>query len=141
MFDQINLKMSTFNGQSMRVTDDGLQQTCQEKRFIIKYAPRNKCNDSKPGFTVHLGYFTKGAAPGDLGDIMLRVSREVESTVPRIPARGLHATTMPQNSEYSLRIRFDGDTFSVRWRKPVSAGGIIYVARISYNSVEYIIAN
>jgi len=50
MFDQIDLKMSTFNGQSMRVTADGLQQTCQEKRFIIKYAPRNKCNDSKPGF-------------------------------------------------------------------------------------------
>ena len=64
MFDQIDLKMSTFNGQSMRVTADGLQQTCQEKRFIIKYAPRNKCNDSKPGFTVHLVYFSKSAAPG-----------------------------------------------------------------------------
>ena len=66
---------------------------------------------------------------------MLRVSREVESTVPRIlrpkiiesvprlPARGLHTTMMSQNSEYSLRIRFDGDT--LKWQKSVSAEGII----------------
>jgi len=32
---------------------------------------------------------------------------------------------MPQNSEYSLRIQLGGDTFSVKWQKPVLAGGII----------------
>jgi len=32
---------------------------------------------------------------------------------------------MPQNSEYSLRIRLDGDTFSVKRQEPVLAEGII----------------
>ena len=44
---------------------------------------------------------------------------------PRLPVRCLYTTMMPQNSEYSLRIRLDGDTFSVKRQEPVLAKGII----------------